>query len=276
MEFAEWVVAGLDQYRTGQLPGGDAFFQAVWSRLGGDARLTAFMNTGDPAARQALVALIGQAVQYDPGFEQQLRAAVSSQPTAVYNQPAGYQPAYAQTDHTQPGYGPPGYGAPAAKPSFFKTTGGIITVVVLVLALVGGIGLAVGLGGGSGGGGGSSLAQDLRGTWHCTATAPGGTDNAGGELQIGDGTWSAGDAHGTWKQDGSTVKITYDGKTSVVTLTGVPDTTGPFDATIESTKTPDRKEQLSGSTSKTAVNLKLSLKNGGIGSALSIAIACTR
>lgn len=276
MEFAEWVVSGLEQYRLGRLPTGDAFFQTVWNRFGSDPRLTAFLNSGDPGARQALVGLIGQAVQQDPGLEQQLRAATpgGSMGVATPTGPAETVtalPVYGTPGFGQPAYPAPGYGAPAAKRPFFKTTGGIVTAAVVVLALVGGaVALAMSAGG-------DKLTDAVKGTWHCSTTVPGTSDKVTGDLTIGDGTWSAGDQHGTWKQSGGTVTVTSAGEDSVISAL-LPGSTGTVDTTIHSSKSAAKTEKLTGTTSKTALDLKLSLPESTASdtTAMSVTIACTR
>lgn len=289
MEFAEWVVSGLEQYRLGRLPAGDAFFQTVWSRFGSDPRLTAFLNTGDPGARQALTGLIAHTVRQDPGFEHQLRAAApggSGVAPGAPASPAGPAetmtalPVYGTPGFGQgfgPGLGQPGYpaagdGAPAPKRSFFKTTGGVVTAVVLVLALAGGV-VAVAMSAG----GGDKLSDALKGTWHCSTALPGETDKATGDLTIGDGTWSVGDQHGTWRQSGGTVTVTSEGEDSVVTAS-IPGSTGTIDTTLHDSGPGAKTEKLTGTTSKTALNLKLSLPADGASDspAMSVTIACTR
>ena len=202
MEFAEWVVAGLDQLRLGQLPAGNGFYEAASAGLGGDPRLPGYMNSGDPAARAELVQLIAAAVAANPGFEQQLRyAAAAAQNT-----------------------GP-------AKPPFLKTTNGLLVIVVAAVVVVGGgIGLALGLSSSGGGG----LAGLLKGTWTCQAV---GIDNGGVPLgfTVGNGTWSAGAAGGTWTQSGSTATLHDPNDSSNdVKATGLPSGAGAFDIAVGS------------------------------------------
>ena len=205
MEFAEWVVSGLDQLRLGQLPAGNVLYQTASAGLGGDPRLDAFMNSGDPAARAALVQAIAAAVAANPGFEQQLRNAAAT----------------AQ-----------GAGAGAGQPSFFKTTNGLLVLVLAAVVVVGGgIGLAVGLGGGGGG----DLASILKGTWTCKASGAGASDIGGGPLSftVGDGTWTAGSASGTWKQNGSSATLHDNNEPkNDVTASGLPSGTGSFDVAL--------------------------------------------
>jgi hypothetical protein len=202
MEFAEWIVAGLDQLRLGQLPAGNGLYEAASAGLGGDPRLPGYMNSGDPAARAELVQLIAAAVAANPGFEQQLRyAAAAAQNTAP------------------------------AKPPFLKTTNGLLVIVVAALVVVGGgIGLALGLSGGSG-----DLAGLLKGSWTCQAV---GIDTGGARLgfTVGDGTWSAGAASGTWTQSGSTAALHDPNDSSNnVKATGLPSGAGSFDIAVGST-----------------------------------------
>lgn len=202
MEFAEWVVSGLDQLRAGQLPGGQGLYEAVSSGLGSSAAVDAYMNTGDAAARAELVQTIAQAVAANPAFEQQLRQAADNA------QSAGQ-----------------GVGGDGAKPSFFKTTNGMVVAVALAVAVVGGgIGLGVGLSGDSG----SGLAGLLKGTWTCK-----GAGGAGGTITIGDGTWSLGEDSGTWKQDGSKVTVTNKAHAGDNLVgTNLPSGAGPFDISV--------------------------------------------
>jgi hypothetical protein len=221
MDFADWIVAGLDQLRTGQLPGGQGLYQSVSTGLGGHPELDAFMTTGDPAARARLVQLIAQTTAANPGFEQRLRATAAA----------------AQGD-----------GGPVETP-FLKSSNGIVALVAAaVLVVGGGVGLAIGLsaggsdsggtgrtggtagvlgadsGGGKGAGGG--LVSVMKGTWTCTGVGGGGT------VTIGEGTWTTGGDSGTWTLNGS--KATLTSKTNPgddIDATGVPSAPGAFDIT---------------------------------------------
>lgn len=247
MEFADWIVSGLDQLRTGNLPGGQPLYQAVSAGLGGHPVVDAFMNTGDPAARAQLVQLIAQTAATNPGFEQQLRgAAAASQ----------------------------GGGAPAKMP-FLKTTNGIVVLVVAaVLVVGGGVGLALGLSGGSsdkssgttggviggtggsGGGGklggGGSLANTLKGTWNC----------GGSTLTIGDGTWSVGSDSGTWMLNGGKATITSKANPGDdITATNVPSGPGAFDILASSPghgSTPEPPAHVKGLISAHELNVQFS------------------
>lgn len=219
MDFADWIVAGLDRLRTGQLPGGQALYQSVSTGLGGHPALDAFLTTGDPARRAELVQLIAAAVAANPGFEQQLRASAAA----------------AQ-----------GGGGPVETP-FLKSSNGIMVLVAAaVLVVGGGVGLAIGLsegGSGSGGSGGTAgalgansgggqgaaggrLVSVMKGTWTCTGVGGGGT------VTIGDGTWTTGGDSGTWTLNGN--KATLTSKTNPgddIDATGVPSAPGAFDIT---------------------------------------------
>ena len=173
MEFAEWVVSGLDQLRLGQLPAGNDFSSAASAGLGDDPRLAAYMNSGDAAARAELVQAIADAVAANPGFEQQLRTAAAA----------------AQAQQQDPAAG--------GKPPFLKTTNGVLVLIAAAVVVVGGgVGLAVGLGGSGGG----NLVGMLKGTWTCQGSAPGHSDAPGGPITftVGDGTFSSGDTSGTF------------------------------------------------------------------------------
>lgn len=211
MEFAEWVVSGLDQLRLGQLPAGNGFYEAASAGLGGDPRLAAYMNSGDPAQRAELVQVIAAAVAADPGFEQQLRAA------AATAQGAGSA------------------GAAGGKPPFLKTTNGLLVLVAAAVVVVGGgIGLAVTLGGSGGG----DLAGIMKGTWTCTGKASGGSSSGVGPVSftVGDGTWQAGSASGTWKQDGNSATLHDSSDPNDLRATNLPGGTGSFDITLGSAK----------------------------------------
>ena len=223
MEFAEWAVSGLERLRLGQLPGGNGFYQAVSAGLGGDPRLDAYMNSGDPGARAELVRVIAQAAAANPGLEQYLRqAAVAAQ-------------------------------APA-KPSFFKTTKGILALVAAVVVVGGGgVGLAVGLSGGGG-----DLAGSVKGTWSC-ASYDGVDSRSGIVLTIGDGTWSVNGMSGTWKQDGQKVTLTEPGKDLVIT--NVPTGTGSIDSPLTSDQGRPSWVRLRGDTSSSVLNLIATLQN---------------
>lgn len=204
MEFAEWVVSGLDQLRLGQLPAGSDFYNVASAGLGGDPRLAAYMNSGEAEARTELVQLVADAVAANPEFEQQLRtAAEAAQPQ----------------------------GAAGGKQPFLKTTNGMLALVAGAVVVVGGgIGLAVGLGGSGGG----NLQAMLKGTWTCQASGNG-SDDSGGPFSftIGDGTYRAGDSSGTFTQKGSTATI-HDPEDSDndVRATGLPSGAGSFNITL--------------------------------------------
>ncbi|MEY9935170.1 hypothetical protein ABH926_009841 [Catenulispora sp. GP43] len=206
MEFAEWVVSGLDQLRLGQLPAGNDFYATASAGLGGDPRLASYVNSGDPAARAELVQAIAVAVAANPGFEQQLRdaAAAAMQAQGQAQGPVG------------------------GKPPFLKTTNGLLVIVAAAVVVVGGgIGLAVGLGGSGG-----SLASIAKGTWSCRASG-GGMSGAGVGLTIGDGTWSAGGDSGTWTQSGSTATLHDDNDPeNDVKVSGLPSGAGSFTVTL--------------------------------------------
>ena len=208
MEFAEWVVSGLDQLRLGQLPAGNDFYTVASDGLGGDPRLPAYMNSGDPEARAELVELITATVAANPGFEQQLRdaAAVAA----------------------------PAPGSADGKPPFLKTTNGLLAIAAAVVVVVGGgIGLALGLSGSSSG----DLAAMLKGTWVCQPSGTAASDTGVGPLSftVGDGTWTAGTASGTWKQSGRTATLhdANDPKDDVK-ASNLPTGSGSFDVTLGS------------------------------------------
>ena len=202
MEFAEWVVSGLDQLRLGQLPAGNDFYAAVSAGLGNDPRLAAYMNSGDPAQRAELVQAVAAAVAANPGLEQQLRNAAAAAPQAQ---------------------GPAG-----GKPSFFKTTNGMLVIVAAAVVVIGGgIGLAVGLGGSGG-----DLASIAKGTWSCRANN-GEISGHAAVLTVGDGTWSLSGDSGTWKQNGSTATLHDDNDPeNDVKVSGLPSGAGSFNVAL--------------------------------------------
>lgn len=205
MEFADWIVSGLDQLRLGRLPGGNVLYQTVSTGLGGNPVVDGFMNTGDPAARAQLVQLIAQAVAMNPGFEQQLRASAAA----------------AQ-----------GAGAGPVKTPFLKTTNGIVVLVAAALVVVGGgVALALSLGGSGGG----DVAGMLKGTWTCKASGAGADEAGKGPLSftVGDGTWTAGSASGTWKQNGNKATLhDNDEPTNDITASNLPSGGGSFDVSV--------------------------------------------
>lgn len=211
MEFAEWVVSGLDQLRLGQLPAGNDFYAVVSAGLGGDPRLAAYMNSGDATARAELVQVIADAVAANPGFEQQLRTAAAA----------------AQPQQQGPVTG--------GKPPFLKTTNGMLVLIAAAVVLVGGgIGLAVGLSGGGG-----NVAAVLKGTWTCKASGAGAGDTGADPVSftVGDGTWSAGSASGTWKQNGSSATLHDNNEPdSDIKVSGLPDGTGSFNLSMGTTR----------------------------------------
>ncbi|MFL6114508.1 MAG: hypothetical protein ACJ786_24615 [Catenulispora sp.] len=227
MEFAKWVVSGLDQLRLGRLPGGGALYQAVSAGLGDSTVLDAYLNSGDPAAREQLVQAIAQALAADPGFEQQVRQAAAN----------------AQSGSSE--------GAPAepTKPSFFKTTNGLpVLVAAAVVVVGGGIGLAVGLSGDSS----SAVIGMMKGTWKCVI--PKGGDVS---LAIGDGSWSDGYEGGAWKQSGSKLIVSEGSHPGEdVILSDLPSHAGSFNLTITSPLNATRVAHLTGtiSTHKLTVN----------------------
>lgn len=248
MEFAEWVVAGLDQYRTGQLPQGQVFFTVVWNRLGTDPRVTAFMNTGDPAARQALLELVAQTLAEDPAFGPALQAAAPADGAAVGS----------------------------GKKPFLKSTAGIVTIaVVAVAAIGGGVVLATS-------GGGKGLMGKLKGTWHCSPTA--GTDDTGDSLggtkdvTIGDGTWSVPGGQGTWKLNGGTLSLSSATSKAAMPITGIPDDYGPIHATAKGLDASDGNLDITGTASKNALVLKFTVVGAADDSANGplLAVTCTR
>lgn len=262
MDFADWIVAGLDQLRTGQLPGGQALYQSVATGLGGHPALDAFMTTGDSAARARLVQLIAQTAAADPGFEQQVRASAAT---------------------VQGGGGP-------LKAPFLKSSNGIVVLVAAaVLVVGGGVGLAIGLSGGGGksggtggtagalgahpGGGkgaGGSLVDVMKGTWTCTGVGGGGT------VTIGDGTWTAGGDSGTWTLTGS--KATLTSKTNPgddIDATGVPSAPGAFDITAAGPSdgsSPTPPAHLTGTVSAHQLKVTLAVP----GSDMNPSITCTK
>ena len=216
MEFAEWVVSGLDQLRLGQLPAGNDFYNAASSGLGGDARLAAYMNSGEAEARAELVQLVADAVAANPEFEQQLRtAAEAAQPQ----------------------------GAAGGKEPFLKTTNGMLVLIAAaVLVVGGGIGLAVGLGGSGGG----NLQAMLKGTWTCQASGLG-SDDAGDALSltIGDGTFKAGGTSGTFTQNGKTATLhNSDEPDNDLKVTGLPSGAGSFNVTMQAADDTSGSEQV--------------------------------
>lgn len=220
MEFAEWVVDGLDRYRTGQMQNGQAFYTVVWNRLGTDARVTAFMNAGDPLARQALVDLVAETLEADPEFGPALQAAAPSD-------------------------------APAAKRPFYKAPAGIAALAVVVLALAGG-GVALALSGGSGG-----LVSQLKGTWHCKPANPAGAIST--DLTVGDGTWKAGNQSGTWKADGGTLSLSAPGSPKALKVTGVPGGFGSIHATVEGPTAGDGNMEITGTTAKNKLDVTMKI-----------------
>lgn len=253
MEFAEWVVSGLDQLRSGQLPAGNGLYQAVAAGLGGDPVLDAFMNGGDDTARAALVQAIAQAVAQNPAFEQQVRQAAESAQTA-------------------PGAG---VAAPGAKPPFLKTTNGLLVLLGAAVVVVGGgIGLAVGLSGdsGGGGGGGGALSGVVKGTWQCR-----GFEGQSATITVGDGTWAAGSAKGTWKQSGSKATITSQAHVGDdLLVTGVPSGAGPVDVTLGSAKSTDPSETIHLKGTLSAHKLAVTALAPGGGSDTTVNITCTK
>ncbi|GAA2042106.1 hypothetical protein GCM10009839_50900 [Catenulispora yoronensis] len=239
MEFADWVVSGLEQLRAGQLPGGQGLYQAVASGLPDTTALDAFMNGGDDTARAALVQAIAQAVAVNPAFEQQLRQAAASSQSAQ-------------------GVQSPGYGA-AGKPPFLKTTNGILVAVAAgVIVIGGGVGLGLGLSGGG------SLGGALKGTWNCTTVAHSadeGDQPGAGTLTVGDSTWKVTGKDGqgpggTWKQDGGKVMLTEDDEPGVTaTINGVPTGTGSVDTQLSSDQSSRFAVHLKGSISSSTIDL---------------------
>ena len=247
MEFSEWVVSGLDQLRLGQLPAGNGFYEAASAGLGGDTRLADYMNSGDAAKRAELVQLIAAAVAANPGFEQQLRAAAA----------------------TAQGTG--SAGAAGGRPPFLKTTNGLLAMVAAAVVVVGGgVGLAVALGGSGG-----DLAGIMKGTWTCTGK-PSGDSSRGVDpvsLTVGDGTWSAGNASGTWKQDGggATLHDSSDPENDL-RATNLPGGTGSFDISLGSVK--DKSQLMSLHIKGTLATHKITLVVPGDNGDLSL--TCTK
>ncbi|MEY9863379.1 hypothetical protein ABH935_009029 [Catenulispora sp. GAS73] len=230
MEFAEWVVSGLDQLRLGRLPAGNDFYATASAGLGDDPRLPAYMNSGDPSARAELVQVIAAAVAANPGFEERLRTAAAA--TQAQGQALTQTQTQTQTQLQVPFQGQAPFPASAGKPPFLKTTNGILVLAAAaVLVVGGGVGLALGLSGSSSG----NLAAILKGTWSCQASGPGAADTGGTPLSftVGDGTWNAGTASGTWKQDGSSATL-HDANdpTNDVKANGLPTGAGAFDVTL--------------------------------------------
>ena len=238
MEFAEWVVSGLDQLRLGQLPAGNGFYEAASAGLGGDPRLAGYMNSGDPAARAEVVQLIAAAVAANPGFEEQLRNAAAA---------------------AQTGVGGAGGGGAAA---FFRTTNGMLAIVAAVVVVVGGgIGLGVGLGGGSG-----DLAGVLKGTWTCQIPAAEDAGPIGSPIgfTIGDGTWNAGTSSGTWTQNGSSATLRdASDPGNDIKMTHLPSGTGSFDISANSVTDSSQQTQIKGTLSDTKLTVQIPTDAGG-------------
>ena len=244
MEFAEWVVSGLDQLRTGRLPAGTDFYSVASAGLGDDPRLAAYMNSGEAAARAELVQLIADAVAANPGFEQQLRTAAA--------QPQG---------------------AAGGKPPFLKTTNGLLVLVAAAVVVVGGgIGLGLGLSGSGGGG----LVGILKGTWTCQASGAGASDGGGGpfSLTIGDGTFTAGTTSGTFTLNGSGATL-HDPSDpgNDVKVTGLPSGSGSFNITVGAARQAPGQEQIhvKGSLSAHKVVMVVPSDAGG-----DLNVACTK
>jgi hypothetical protein len=243
MEYAEWIISGLDQLRLGRLPAGNDFYNVVSDGLGDDPRLAAYMNSGSPQARAELIQLVADAVAANPGFEERLRtAAAIAQPEPQPQSPDG------------------------GKKPFFKTTNGMLVAVAAAVVVVGGgigLGLALSAGGSNaagmhGGGsvagthgGGSSVAGMLKGAWTCNAS--GSAFDDGGvpfTLTVGDGVWRAGIASGTWTQNGSTATIHDDLDTPANhKVTGLPSGAGPFDVSVATVNEDSRPRDLTGTIS---------------------------
>lgn len=251
MEFAEWVVSGLDQLRLGQLPAGSDFYAVASAGLGDDPRLAAYMNSGDAAARAELVQAIADAVAANPGFEQQLRTAAAAAATQPQQQ------------------GP----AAGGKPPFLKTTNGMLVLIAAAVVVVGGgIGLAVGLGGSGG-----NLAGMLKGTWTCQASAPGHSDVSDGPITvtIGDGTFSSGGTSGTFTQSGSTATLHVPGDpNNALTISGLPSGAGSFDVTLASARRTSAADRLQLKGTVSAHKLTLALPGDLIGAEVNV--ACTK
>jgi len=199
MEFAEWVVSGLDRLRLGQLSGGDGFYQAIATGVGDDPALSTFMSSGDPAARAELVQAIARAVTVNPEFEQRLRDAATPAVAAQQSETAS-----------------------AAKPSFFKTTKGKLALVATAVVVIGG---GIGLGVGLSGSGDDGFTRAMKGTWNCGRE---------GTLVIGDGTFNAGSFKGTWKKNGGKAIITMDAAPNTyLEVTDLPSGPGDFEVTMK-------------------------------------------
>ncbi|GAA1952929.1 hypothetical protein [Catenulispora subtropica] len=248
MEFAEWVVSGLDQLRAGRLPGGEALYQAVAAGLGDSSALDAYMNGGDAAARAGLVQAIAQALAANPGLEQQLRQAAEGARSAQGAQGTG-----------------------AAGPPFFKTTNGMLVLVAAAVVVVGG---GIGLGVGLSGDGSGALAAAMKGTWTCQP--PDGAKSDGPlTFTVGDGTWTASSAHGTWKQDGDKVTLANSGgHGNDLVGTGVPSGTGSFDITVTPRSGSAKAESGHVKGTVSEHKLKVTLSSGG--TAFSLTVNCTK
>lgn len=267
MEFAEWVVSGLDQVRSGQLPDGQTLYQEVSTALDGNPALDRYMNGGDDAARAELVQALAQALAANPALEQQLRQAAEAAQSAQSAQQTQ------STEETQSAQIPPelqaaGTGAPAATP-FFKSTNGLLVILgAAVVVLGGGIGLGVGLSGDSGGG--SGLASMLKGTWKCQ-----GAEGAAGSITIGDNTWNIGSEKGTWKQEGTKVTVANSAHPGDdIAGTGLPSGAGPIDVTVGSAAHPDPSDtvHIKGNVSSHKLTLSVQLSEGSP----SPSITCTK
>ncbi|GAA1952923.1 hypothetical protein [Catenulispora subtropica] len=264
MDFAEWVVSGLDQLRSGQLPGGNALYQAVSAGLDGSPALDAYMNGGDAAARAGLVQAIAQALTANPGLEQQLRQAAEAAQNA---QNAQNTEAAQNAQILQNEQGGQTAGAGAAGTPFFKTTNGMLAIVAAAVVVVGG---GIGLGVGLSGDGSSGLADVLKGTWKCQ-----GVEGAAGSITIGDNTWSVGSDKGTWKQDGSKATVSNSAHPGDdIAATGLPSGAGPIDVTVGSAAHPDPADSvhIKGSVSAHKLSLTVQLSEGGV----SPSITCTK
>ncbi|NUP47494.1 MAG: hypothetical protein HOW97_09295 [Catenulispora sp.] len=289
MEFAEWVVSGLDQLRAGRLPAGQSLRQAVAAGLGDSTTLDAYLDGGDDAARAALVQAIAQAAAENPAFEQQVRqAAESAQYTgaegtgaaggAAAAEGSGAPEATAVAGGTVAPEGSAvaggtvaleGAAAADAKPPFFKTTNGLLVLVAAAVVVVGGgVGLGVGLSGDSGGGG---LAGVLKGTWSCK-----GFEGTSGSITLGDGVWTSGGSKGAWRQEGSKVSISDSAEPDggEIVITPVPSGAGSIDATMSSTKSSDPANTLKVKGTVSAHNLALSIQPAGSPAGLNI--TCTK
>ncbi|NUR24884.1 MAG: hypothetical protein HOV83_03390 [Catenulispora sp.] len=269
MEFAEWVVSGLDQLRSGQLPSGQGLYEAVSAALDGDSALDRYMNGGDDAARAELVQALAQALAADPALEQQLRQAAEAAQNA---QGAQGTQSPQNTEETQSAPIPPdlqaaGTGAPAST-SFFKTTNGMLVILgAAVVVLGGGIGLGVGLSGDGGG----HLGSALKGTWHCSGKGNGPDESGNAVMTIGDGTWDIGGTGGTFKQDGSRITLTErDEPGHPVVISGAPTGTGSVDTQLKSDQNSRFAVHLKGRISSSSIHLVVSQESE------SVAIDCTK